>query len=412
MKNIGYACLNLDVNSKFKTCRLQNLTPEKQKELIKHNLDALKNILLYNEKHQLRLFRISSDIIPFGSSVHNKIHWQAAFEKEFEELGEIIVRSEQRISMHPGQYTVLNSPTQSIVDNAVRDLQYHYDLLQLLAPDKNSNIVLHAGGGYGDKQAALNRFEKNFNQLPEKVASCIVLENDDRIFNIEEVLSLGQKLSCPVVYDNLHNQVNPSPHSLADSQWIAQAAFTWKNKVQKVHYSQQDSEKQPGSHSQQIYAAQFMAYFENLPAGDLDIMLEVKDKNRSALKCNALVNPSPKLLQEEWARYKYWVMERSPGIYQQIRNLFRKPPVSAMAFYELVQAALSLEENKMHRMVAAEHVWGYVKDQATPKEKQQFQTLKQSYLTGEKPLSTLKTKLYDLAKKYQQQYLLDSYYFK
>ena len=85
---------------------------------------------------------------------------------------------------------------------------------------------------------------------------------------------------------NLHNQVNPCDKNKSDYYWINECKKTWKEKDgrQKIHYSQQDPLKKPGSHSQSIMISEFMSFYDKLDR-DIDIMLEVKDKNLSAVKC-------------------------------------------------------------------------------------------------------------------------------
>ncbi|MDD4543935.1 MAG: hypothetical protein PHY13_09225, partial [Clostridia bacterium] len=107
---IGYACLTVAVaDTDMKSCIAKNATNENLKSIISNNLQSLLNMLIYNVKNDIKLLRISSDLIPFGSSSINKLEWQHIFKNEFEQIGEYIRNNELRVSMHPGQYTVLNS---------------------------------------------------------------------------------------------------------------------------------------------------------------------------------------------------------------------------------------------------------------------------------------------------------------
>jgi UV DNA damage endonuclease len=123
--------------------------------------------------------------------------------------------------------------------------------------------------------------------LDDRIKQHLVIENDDTCYTIEDVLVIGQDLQIPVVFDNLHHEINPPSVSHSPSEWIAACAQTWRKKdgTQKIHYSQQAQGKREGSHSETIDLPTFMAFYTTLPPVDLDIMLEVKDKNLSALKC-------------------------------------------------------------------------------------------------------------------------------
>jgi UV DNA damage endonuclease len=189
--------------------------------------------------------------------------------------------------MHPGQYTVLNSPHAHVVENAIRDLAYHCDFLEAMGMDASNKIILHIGGIYGDKPAAIERFKSHYIMLDDRIKQHLVIENDDTCYTIEDVLAIGKALKIPVVFDTLHHEINPSPTSHSMIEWIVACAKTWHKKdgVQKIHYSQQAHGKRAGSHSETIDLPAFLRFYKTLPTTDLDIMLEVKDKNVSALKC-------------------------------------------------------------------------------------------------------------------------------
>ena len=107
---IGYACLAIAVpGSEMKSCTQKNASPERLLSLIEHNLNSLQILIDYNICNNIRLFRISSDLIPFGSSLSAELPWQEIFSEKLLAIGQKILRSEMRVSMHPGQYTVLNS---------------------------------------------------------------------------------------------------------------------------------------------------------------------------------------------------------------------------------------------------------------------------------------------------------------
>ena len=108
---IGYACLAIAVpGSKMKNCTLKNADAERLLSLIEHNLNSLETLIDYNICNNIRLFRISSDLIPFGSSLATGLKWEKIYLEKLSTIGQKILCSEMRVSKHPGQYTVLNSP--------------------------------------------------------------------------------------------------------------------------------------------------------------------------------------------------------------------------------------------------------------------------------------------------------------
>lgn len=286
--SIGYACLTVGVlNTDIKGCMLKNAGKEKLTELIRHNLSALQHIIDYNAANEIRLFRISSNIIPFASSPVNTLEWRGIFKEALDGIGGMIKKAGIRVSMHPGQYTVLNAQSEEVAARAVDDLNYHSKFLDSLGTDSTSKIILHVGGAYGDKKAAMQLFSARYKDLDELIKRRLVIENDDKTYHIGDVLELGASLGVPVVYDNLHNKTNCCDPSKDDFYWISQCALSWQQKDgrQKIHYSQQNPSKRAGSHSESIGVKEFLDFFVGLGENKPDIMLEVKDKNLSAVKC-------------------------------------------------------------------------------------------------------------------------------
>ncbi len=416
MINIGYACLAIAVpGSGMKNTLMKNATGEHLFELIEHNLTALERLIDYNIRQGIKLFRISSDLIPFGSSIAGELPWPDVFSEKLTRIGGLIRAFGMRVSMHPGQYTVLNSPDPLVVERAIADLAYHTQVLDAFGVGSECKIILHLGGVYGDKEQAIGRFIHRYQELPAAIKRRLVLENDDRLFNIRDILEAAKIAGFPVVYDNLHNAVNPADPSKTDADWIRTTAATWgpNDGPQKIHYSQQDPAKRIGAHSPWIKADLFLDFYQTIQGETLDIMLEVKDKNLSALKClNLVSNHAIKHLENEWARYKYTILEHSPVIYQSIRTLLKsKTDYPVREFYELIEAALSQSIVMGQATNAADHVWGYFKNQATASERRRYSDLLSKYEAGESRLELVKNHLLKLAVKYQEDYLLTGYYF-
>lgn len=412
---IGYACLTLGVyNTDFKTCTLKTATEENLLKIIEHNLDTLDRIIDYNIKTGIKFFRISSDMIPFGSSPVNKLAWDEIFKEKFHYIGQKIKASGIRVSMHPGQYTVLNSPKIDVVERAIEDLEYHNRFLDALEMDKKSKIILHIGGVYGDKKSAIDRFSNVYQGLSNGIKDRLIIENDDKSYNIGDVLKIAKDNGIPVVYDNLHNECLPFDTSLDDGYFIREANKTWKEAdgEQKVHYSQSAMGKRLGSHSKTIDLDVFSEYLQGI--ADVDIMLEVKDKNISAVKVNALIDEKKdiKVLEDEWARYKYNILEHDANAYKEIRGLLKdKKAYPVVDFYKLIDDALEKEATEGNMINAASHVWGYFKDLASEAERRKYNSYINSFKKGSYSINAVKGLLLKFAAKYDVKYLLESYYF-
>lgn len=415
--NIGYACLAVGVaNTQIKGCTIGNATDSRIIELTAHNLEAVGNMLDYNGNMGIRLFRISSDVIPFAGNPVNTLDWSSKFASQLTALGDKARALGIRLSMHPGQYTVLNSPRSEVVEAAIRDLTYHTAFMDAMGLGREHKVVLHVGGGYGNHREAMERFARHGEGLSPQIKNRLVLENDERIFNIEEVLELSEIVKLPVVFDILHHQANPTAPGGAVETWIKAAGKTWGplDGPPKLHYSQQDSSKKTGAHSVTISLDDFFHFIEMVKPYDPDIMLEVKDKNLSAIKCiNALADDKKiNRLEQEWGRYKYNVLEHAPNGYNQIRHLLKeKTAYPVREFYGTIEASLGTPVAAGNARNAAEHVWGYFKSQAEPLEKAKFERLLSGIETGTRGAYAVKAFLLKLQEKYENEYLKQSLYF-
>lgn len=415
---IGYACLTVGVpDTQMKTCRKANATSDKLKSLIQHNLNSTEKMIDYNIKNDIHMYRISSDLIPFGSDKEtNDLNWSELFKESFDRMGKKINDHDIRVSLHPGQYTVLNSPNEDVVTRAIADLEYQALILNALKVDTSHKLIIHIGGVYGDKEAAKERFIDTYNRLSKEVKARLIIENDDRLYTVTDVLEISEATGAPVVYDNLHNFCNPSNPEKSDAHWIGLAKKTWKDQdgPPKVHYSQQRANGRLGAHTEAIYIEPFMRFYQEVMPLNVDIMLEVKDKNISAVKANLATNPngSMKDLEKEWARYKYTILSHSQKHYQGIRELLKdKSSYPVIAFYSLIEEALDTPATQKTQLNGVEHVWGHLKKQVTEKEKSRFLKMKEQWLEDTITLNRLKNWMKKIAVKYNEEYLLQSLYF-
>ena len=282
---IGYACINTSIDcTSNATFRLKSYSEKLLREKIKSNLECLKKILAWNISHNIKFFRIGSSLIPFASHQINKLIWEKEFEKEFKEISNIISKNKIRITMHPDQFVVLNSPNEKTLKQSINEIEYHSRDLEQLKTDEKAKILIHVGGVYGDKPKSIKRFIENYNKLPKKIKKHLVIENDDKSYSVKDCLEINKKTSVPIVFDIFHHQCLNNGESL--NQAFSQIKKTWMKKdgCPILHYSEQKTNARKGSHSETISAKKFKETIEKIKSKDFDIMLEVKDKEKSTLK--------------------------------------------------------------------------------------------------------------------------------
>jgi len=281
---IGYPCINLSLNCRSsRTFRLKNYSEKKLKETIKNNLNCLKRILEFNYQNKLLFFRITSDLIPFASHPIMTFNWQDYFKSEFKEIGLYIRDKNMRITMHPGQYTVLNSKNGKIVENSIKELKYHTEILELLKLDSTTKIITHVGGVYGDKKNSIKRFIERYKELDENIKKHYVIENDEKSYNLNDTLLINRLTEIPIILDSYHHYCNNLGESIEEATKKIFQVWKEKDGLPIIHYSSEHPIKGKCKHAEEIDINHFRSFIKKTNKYNFDIMLEIKNKEKSAL---------------------------------------------------------------------------------------------------------------------------------
>jgi UV DNA damage endonuclease len=289
---IGYPCINLTVKNPYSsTFRLKSYSEKRFNETVKNNLDHLLSILIFNKQNNIYFFRLSSDLIPFASHPVCNVDWSNEFKAKLREIGNFIEKNNMRVSMHPDQFVILNSNSEEVVKNSIRELQYHCKLLESMDLPCSAKIQIHGGGAYGNKAKAKKSFIENFNELlEENLKKRLVIENDDRTYSLQDCLDINKETEIPIVFDIFHHEC------LNDGETIHEALSyfikSWKPNVDGcpiIDYSSQSIGDRKGKHTKTLNRDHFISLYGEFKKiikenhVDLDIMLEIKDKEKSAL---------------------------------------------------------------------------------------------------------------------------------
>lgn len=272
------------------------------------SIGYLREIFRYLEKADISMYRMSSDIAPYSThpdlpQFHNQVKECAG---DLRGLGREAERIGLRLSMHPSQYVVLNSPDKNITDKAIWDLTAAAELLDAMELGPEAVLVIHAGGTYGDHRTGCERWIEAYGRLPEPVRRRLVLENDDIRYSAADVLFIHDHTGVPLVFDYQHFWCN-NPEQLDWPLTAARFLQTWPAGVRpKIHYSSPNTnmrevkrkDRETGKlkthlippiwtgHADFVNPFEFITFMRGLPedAPDFDVMIEAKSKDLALLR--------------------------------------------------------------------------------------------------------------------------------
>ncbi|MBT3182627.1 MAG: UV DNA damage repair endonuclease UvsE [Deltaproteobacteria bacterium] len=282
---IGYPCINRSIGcTPNRTFRLASYSKERLIETIEMNLESLEMMIEYNIERGLLFLRITSSIIPFASHPVCRYDWKRHFKAHLRSIGKMIKKAKMRISMHPDQFTLINSKDVHVYKRAVRELEYHADILDLMGLNRDAKIQIHVGGVYDDKLASMKRFIARYRKLSKKVRKRLVIENDERLYSLFDCLVISKAAKIPILFDSFHHSILNNDENYYDA--LKSVSKTWKrlDGLPMVDYSSQRPEGRVGAHTESIDLENFKKFLKSVDGIDFDLMLEIKDKEESALK--------------------------------------------------------------------------------------------------------------------------------
>ena len=270
MIRLGYACICNSIEEHMHTITYTNYLKDKNKinDIVKQNFEVLKKILTYNNKNNIHFYRLSSNFIPCASII--EYDYPNIFKKEFKEISKLI---KGRFDMHLSEYCILNSTNKEAVKRSIDEIKYHYKLLKSFKV--KPNLIIHIGSKSFGKENSITRFINNFNKLPNYLKNTLLIENDDKVFNVEDTLKLCQKIKRPMVLDVHHHNCNKTEKDL--SNYLNEIFNTWDT-TPKIHFSSPKNKKDFRAHNDYINSDDFINFIKLIDR-DIDIMLEAKAKD-------------------------------------------------------------------------------------------------------------------------------------
>jgi len=272
------------------------------------SLAYVRDILEYLHEQGIHFYRLSSQLAPYATHPQMpQFHGQIEqCQSELAAIGDLARLYNVRLSLHPAQYVRISSPDPQRVSRTLRELAHAAALLDAMGANDDAVIVVHVGGAYGDPSAARERFVRAYESMAASIRGRLALENDDRVFTVQDALWIHRRTGVRLVLDILHHRcTGPADVSLVEALSVTLA--TWPpHQKPKIHFSSPRTELRrlyrdgewrvhmplPNQHSDFINPFEFVELLRDAREQRLrpfDIMLEAKAKDLALLRLRQLV---------------------------------------------------------------------------------------------------------------------------
>ncbi|WP_043934362.1 UV DNA damage repair endonuclease UvsE [Bacillus sp. EB01] len=273
--------------AQFQRLKDRDAAVRKLERIAQSNLENCLRLLRHNRANDILFFRLSSRLVPLAN--HEELDdWDyvSPLREGFGNIANFLKEYPIRVDFHPDHFVVLNTDKQEILRTSIQTLSMHRRFLKEMKIPSEHRCVIHIGGGYADKEKALEMFIHNWAYIPQQLQAMTILENDDTTFTLKESLYLCEKLGVPCVFDYHHHLAHHDESEWEQDWERVVASWSWSKLPVKMHISSPKSEKEYRAHADYIDPAMFLEFLHGIKGSvpELDCMIEAKAKDAALFK--------------------------------------------------------------------------------------------------------------------------------
>ncbi len=289
--NLGLCCLNDTLRAQkptifcSRTCNRKNFTVAVAQQKTLQNLNDALKLIEWNELHNIKCFRLSSDLFPHYTDPETQSYSMDFARPLMKQIGDLAKKYGHRLLMHPGQYNQVGAEKPEVFQKTLLDLKYHADILDAMGLDDSGVLIVHGGGTYGDLATTKARWIAQFHQLPDNVKRRLVIENCEQCYSTEDCIDIAQACQIPLVFDFHHYycwSIIKGTNSQKSIRELMPAILkTWGQRAVLMHVSEQAEGKKIGAHSDYVETLPddlFWTITEFKVHIDLEIEAKAKEK--------------------------------------------------------------------------------------------------------------------------------------
>jgi UV DNA damage endonuclease len=250
-----------------------------------HNVDQHVKLIPELVRNNIKLFRMTSNLFSLFEFTNEMVKTDELLKRKLKFFGDKMKNYGIRVTCHPGQFTVISSDSDKVIENSIRELEYHAWIFDQMGFDESPYYAINIHGGKADRSDKLVEVIKT---LPDNVRKRLTLENDENSYDTKQLLEISGKTDVPVVFDSHHHVFNTGSLSMSDA--INETVKTWKNVKPLQHISNTEvgvsdtasttERRKHSNYIRYIPEAQLNRILDN----SIDVEIEAKAKNLAVLK--------------------------------------------------------------------------------------------------------------------------------
>lgn len=288
----GYACLNVTLGKSggFRSMIKRTFAQkglQHASRLTLENAEILRGIIQWNNERGIKVYRMTSNLAPWASEYEfEQLPDWNEIRKTLESAGSIARDGGQRLSFHPGQFNCLTSPRDHVIKNCIRDLRIHGEIMDVMGTPATpvSKINIHLGGAFGQKEESMDRWCRNFEQVPASVKSRLTVENDDKAkcYSVVDLHKVHKRTGVPIVFDYHHHKFCDGGLSERDALHLA--ASTWPKDIRPCTHYSESANKREGRDVSATAHSNFVDGPVNSHGLEIDCVIEAKAKELAVIQ--------------------------------------------------------------------------------------------------------------------------------
>lgn len=257
-----------------------------------HNVDQHIKLIPKLVSLNIRSFRLSSGLLPLWDQNNQMIKDDAILVDKLAKMGKLFIDNGIRVTTHPGQFTVISSDNANVVKNSIVELEYHAWVFDQMGLPTTAYAAINIHGGKAERSKSIVNV---YRSLPDNVRCRLTLENDEKCYNVPQLLDVYDRCGVPIVFDSHHYNFNTGNMSFVQS--FDDTLTTWGDIKPLQHISNTEPGYENAAFNQKRAHSQYIHHIpdiqlEAMRNDTIDVDVEAKHKNLALLDMRRKFNIS------------------------------------------------------------------------------------------------------------------------